>query len=97
MDFNLLCFSFSFFAGSVSLIDDTFYWANLGRSNRVSENKLTYLSVITWPGSFSVHLVGIVDYRLIGRQRDAPSDTELEFTRGPRRLPIFTTRVNILT
>lgn len=92
---SLLLFLFS--AGNVSLIDDTFYWAKLGRSDSVSGNKLTYLSVITWPGSFSVHLVSILDYRLIGKQGDAPSDTELELTRGLQRLPIFTTKVNILT
>lgn len=73
---------FLFLCGGASLIEDSFDWAKLGRSDSVSGNMLTHLSVITWSGSLSVHLAGILDYRLIGRQEDAPSDAELELTRG---------------
>lgn len=73
---------FLFLCGGASLIEGPFDWAKLGRSDGVSGNMLTHLSVITWSGSLSVHLAGILDYQLIGRQEDAPSDAELELTRG---------------
>lgn len=86
MDFtifvDLTSLLFLFLCGGASLIEDPFDWAKLGRSDGVSGNTLTYLSVITWPGSMSVHLAGILDYQLIGRKEDAPSDAELELARG---------------
>lgn len=89
--------SVSLYGGAAPLIDDLFDRAKLGRSDSVSGNKMTHLSVITWPGSLSIHLAGILDYRLIGRQGDAPFDAELKLTRGPQGFQTFTTNFNLFT